>query len=306
MIHHLGHIFQKSYFLRLTVLLALLTVVTAGNFYLHRLSESLPSVLSSSSGTVLLQTLQQTIPPETVVTLHAVTTSGLAFAHSEVIFDPALVRLAAEPVIVGPLGNINQVTSMQVANTTGRVIVTLGLDPSLRSSPPTGTIPLLYLKFGPVPGASGSVLISIDHPRTQLVDINASPISTTALNQVLIIDNSLPTSTPTLPPPTPTSIAATFPTATATRTPTSTLTPTRTPTRALVTKSLLPTSTPVPPTITSAPVTPVPVTCGTGVCRGYYSSAESACSVSCSGNKTCSPSAVSCGGLTCYRRLCIK
>lgn len=167
----------------------------------------------------------------------------VAFVRVTINFDKAKVKLISEPVVLSNhlFGKQVSLTSMAGANNNGKISYIVGLDPSKFTTPPSGIINLLRLRF-----SSNTDLINqqsrilIFNSETEIVDINANNISYDSKNVSLSINPITAASTATA-----TSTSTSTPTSTGTATPTSTATPTFTPTPR-------PTST-VRPTITSAP-----------------------------------------------------
>lgn len=122
----------------------------------------------------------------------------ISFVHTEITFDPKLLKLTQEVDWVSTALTRNMMmTTMAQANTTGKIIMIVALDPAKKDNPPSGTFQLAALHFMPNTTASNvSAPITFITSALQLVNADAIPfgiVSTGATAQI----NLVPTPTPT-------------------------------------------------------------------------------------------------------------
>lgn len=90
----------------------------------------------------------QTLPPDSLFQVWITADYPVAEANVEINFNPNLLKLTAEPDFKNTaLANFVHVTLLSEANQTGKMVLTLELDPQNNTSP-TGTFLLSTLKFG--------------------------------------------------------------------------------------------------------------------------------------------------------------
>jgi len=201
--------------------------------FVSRLDNKKPKLTSqaeNSQAQVYLTPAKANLPPESAVQLSIYTEIPVSFAHFEITFDKNIVKLSKDISINGPLTRVVKPISISQANTNGRVIIILGLDPSNRNNPPTGDINLAQLTFTTnTSSLNQTSTISCDVTKSQLVAKSTTIFNIAAFSSVLTVNPVSLTNTP-IPP---------------TNTPVPTRTPTPKP----------PTQTPAP-TLTSSP-TPI-------------------------------------------------
>ena len=199
-----------------------------------------------------------TLPPQSTFGVWVDSDTSIGFADVELTFDPKIVKLTQEIEITSSLTRKIRVTSMSEANSTGKVSIIVGLDPSKVSTPPSGAFQIANITFG-VNTTSENVTSSINYDTSsmQMTAIDESAVNLMAAGLDLIINpaatiapTSIPTTTPTVKP-TATATPTTKPTTTATPTikpttaPTATAKPTSTPTvKPTATPTITPTTTP--------------------------------------------------------------
>jgi len=246
---------------------------------------------SANTAQIAIQPAQASATPDTALQLWTTTSAPTGFIQVEIAFTPAVLKLSSDIILTNTdFTRIIKQTPYAEANTTGKIVLVLGLDPAKRTTPPQGTMQIATLPFTAVLPAvipttqvtvsgSGSTIVSMD---TTLMGITATgstislPIPTptptnspTPTPTLLPTPTTTPTSTPTRTPtptstptrtPTPTPVITTYPSPSTTIVPTSTNTPTMTPTKTPTpTITPLPTNTPMP-TITNSPTpTPTPI-----------------------------------------------
>jgi len=87
------------------------------------------------------------LPPANNFGVWLTSDSPVAFADVKITFDKSLIKLTREASPSGSLARVVQVTSMAEANSTGQMRVVVGLDPSQRTSPPSGAFQIADLSF---------------------------------------------------------------------------------------------------------------------------------------------------------------
>ena len=99
------------------------------------------------SASVSFQLQNWSLPPANTFGVWINSDSPVAFADIELTFDPSLVKMTQEISLTNSLTRKIKVTSMADANSTGKVSIVLGLDPSMLSSPPSGAFQLANITF---------------------------------------------------------------------------------------------------------------------------------------------------------------
>ena len=171
---------------------------------LHPQQVTTRAVVHQAKVSVLPATLS--LPPNGALQIWATTDSPLAFVNVEVTFNPAVVKLTQEVALTtSAWGRVIQQTTMATANTTGKLTLVVGLDPTHVQTPPTGTFQLATLSFGANTTASNATTtVTITSASSQLVAVDTTVFAVTTAGSSIIV-NPLPTPTPTVAvTPTPT------------------------------------------------------------------------------------------------------
>lgn len=139
------------------------------------------------------------LPPNGTLQLWATTDSPLAFFSVQMTFDPAVVKLTAEPALTtSAWGRVIKQTTMAAANTTGKIDLVIGLDPKPTGATPSGTFQLATLQFGANTTASNATATaSFTSAVTQLVAVDTTVFTVTTVGSSMIV-NPTPTPTPTI------------------------------------------------------------------------------------------------------------
>ena len=213
---------------------------------------------------VAFQLASWDLPPQGTFGIWVNSDSPVAASDVELSFDPKLVKMTSEVAIKTALTRKIKVTSMTEANTTGKISIVLGLDPSMFGNPPLGAFQIADLTFDSNTSSKDvSTKITFTNPGMQIVAVDQSVFNLTTTGTDLAINKTSPTPGPTeIPTATPTSTLTPAPSILPTPTPIPTPTPTKTP---VVTP--IPTATPIPttpttpkPTVTAVPTAiPTPV-----------------------------------------------
>lgn len=223
---------QLGKILLLIAVVVMLSVTMYFSNVLIKNSQSLNAGAANGNAEIFLEPSVVTIPPDGLVHLWVTTDKQLGFVAIDLTFDPTLIKLAQEitlPTLT--LERSLKVTTMAQANTTGKISVVLGIDPTGLETAPTGSFPIANLKFSKNTTISNKVAtLSVDPASSQLVDLGAIPFNLTFKNASFTIN---PVDSPIATP-----IASVTPTIVPTPT------PTKTPVASPIT-SIKPTSTPV-------------------------------------------------------------
>lgn len=149
------------------------------------------------------------------------------FAHVTVTFDPQKIQLTKDPTLVATtLSRSIQSTSMATANATGKVIFTVGMDPTKISSYPTGMYHFATLTVKSVTGLSDQqASVQVLTAESQIVNTTAVAYSLSSAGSTITINPTQPTATSapvsgTPVPPTQTPIPTSTPVYAPTATPT--------------------------------------------------------------------------------------
>lgn len=170
----------------------------------------------------------QSLPPDSLVKVYIdARTNSLVFAKIVISFDPSKVRLSSEATVKPNFAKVVKVSTMEEANSTGKLVVAAGVVPGLPAA--TGiitdfvTFTLTSVSQQPDDSATLSLLAS----EMQLIDSAEIAEIPLIANSATYILNPSATSTPTpQPTPTPTPLPTFTPTPTVMPTPPPTSTPT--------------------------------------------------------------------------------
>lgn len=234
--------------------------------------QSLKTAASLHQASVYFQIANWCLPPESTFEVWVNSDSTVGFADVELTFDPTLVKLTSEITTYESLTRIINVSTMSNANSTGKISIVVGLDPSKIATPPSGTFRVASFKLNANATNSAVSTVNFDNANMQLVSMDQSAFTITTTGLTLNL-NSTPTPTPTTvptvtPTPMPTATATVKPTATPTTAPTATVTPT-----------VAPTSTPVVTSTSTPMVTSTPASTGKYQVSGVVTNSQSLASV---------------------------
>lgn len=166
-------------FVRLLII-ALLVLVLPFASYLSQQAVNLRS-RASASASLLFVPQTGILPPDHTVNLQLSTAASVSFVHVEVVFDRNKVILADEstPIVTNPqFQRLVVVSDKTTANTDGKIILALGVDPAAVA--PTGVFEIAKLPFTTVSTiANDSTQISVLDANVLLTDTDANPVSLT-------------------------------------------------------------------------------------------------------------------------------
>jgi 5-hydroxyisourate hydrolase-like protein (transthyretin family) len=216
----------------------------------------------SNTAQVNLQPAQISAAPNATLQLWATTSAPTGFIQVEITFTPSVMKLSSDITLVNTsLTRIIKRTPLAEANSTGKIILALGLDPAKRATPLSGSMQIATLAFAAVtPAIISSTQVTISGTATSVVGMDAALMNISATSSTISLP--VPTPSPTKSP-TPTPTSTPIPTPSPTTTPIPTHTPTSTPTPVTTIypsppTTVKPTTTPTP-TITNTPTkTPTP------------------------------------------------
>lgn len=115
--------------------------------------------------------LSLTLPPTQTTELVAdLGSHGLAFAHVELTFDPALVRVDGEITTTPTLSTVVRKTNPDEANKTGRIVLAVALPPG-EQEPPTGTVTLATIPLTSAARGRTTSSLAVDSDQTQLITL---------------------------------------------------------------------------------------------------------------------------------------
>ena len=217
------------------LLLAIPIIATFFIFKEVQRRQSISTGASAHQASLNFQVDSSSLPPESSFDVWVNSDSIISFSDIQITFDPNVVRLTSEVSPYSSLARVIKVTPMSEANTTGRISIVLGLDPSQLSSPPSGAFRIAKLNLNTKTANSLTTTVSFGNANIQIVSNDQSVFDLTTTGLTLTL-NPTPTPIPTIVP-TPTTVPTTVPTVAPTPTP-------------------VPHPSPVAPTITPAP-TPV-------------------------------------------------
>ena len=115
-------------------------------------------------------------------------TNQIGFTRVELTFDTSKIKLNSEIQTTNKLKTVVQKTSMADANSSGRVVIALGLAAEDKANPPTGVFDLATLVFkSNTSSPNQSASIVIDGGKVQIVDLVPNELSFTTRSANLTI-----------------------------------------------------------------------------------------------------------------------
>lgn len=189
--------------------------------------QSLRTKAAIHQASIYFQVSSWALPPESSFDVWVNTDSQTSFVDAEITFDPNVVKLTGEITTYPTLGRVIKVTSMNDANSSGKVSIVLGLDPSQIPNTPSGTFRIATIKLNANTLSSLSTKVNFDNTKSQLVASDQTQFTTSVTGLTLNL-NPTPTPTPIVSPTptvTPTPGPPTAPPQTTTPKPTPTPTP---------------------------------------------------------------------------------
>ncbi len=162
----------------------------------------------------------QTLPPNASSRLMLDSgSSRIGFVAATVDFNTTKAQLTGEVTTNSRLGRVIRVTDRATANSTGKVEIVLGLNPSQRSNAPSGVFEIASLPFTSVVTSQQSMVLNIRTPQVVDMSENNLNVNITAGNMTLNPPGSGGNT------PTPTRVSTPTPAATSSPRPTNTPTP---------------------------------------------------------------------------------
>lgn len=164
-------------------------------------NQSLKSKAGTYSANVLFQLSNSSLPPESTFQVWFNTSAPVAFASTEINFDPTLVKMTKEVTLTSTvLIRTIKVTPMAEANTTGKIYIILGLDPTKLTTSPTGAFQIADITFNALTtGSNVSTALTFNTNGMQVVSTDQTLFSLSSNNLTLTLN---PTATPSPVPST--------------------------------------------------------------------------------------------------------
>jgi hypothetical protein len=235
----------KKHFVYIILILAGAGIALYSQF--PELFQGYDASAAENTAQINLQPSQVSASPATTLQLWATTSAPTGFVAVEIDYTPAVIRLTGDITLTNSkLTKVIKQTSYSEANSTGKLFLTLGLDPAYKANAPQNSMQLGTLNFAAVtPAVISTTDVSVSGTYSSVVGMDATFMNISASGAVVTLPVIGPTTTVT-PTPITTIVPTRTPTITPTRTPT--ITPTRTPTSTLRPNQ---TATPTPLTTTA-------------------------------------------------------
>ncbi len=133
------------------------------------------------------------LPPDQTFSLMFDSKSySLAYAKVEITFDHSLINLTDEIQITNNMGNVIKKTSKDEANSTGKIVIVLGVQAD--NQPSTGLFEFANLPFGIVTTSPHqSINLSVIDQEVQLINININEVPFTSQSAIINPATYLPT-----------------------------------------------------------------------------------------------------------------
>lgn len=160
--------------------------------------QSINSSASISQANIFFQVNEALLPPETDFLLLVNTDSAVGFIKAEINFDPSLIKLTKSiDLSASPLKKVIKITSLEEANSTGKIEIVVGLEPSSLISAPLGNMQIASLSFTPNTQLVGAVTnLNISTLNSQVVGIDSSQFSIVSSNATLTLNSVSSTPSP--------------------------------------------------------------------------------------------------------------
>lgn len=151
---------------------------------------------------IILSAPSDVMPPNSVVSLEVDTgTHQLGFAQVTLLFDKDKIQLTNEIKPSDVLKTVVVKSTMQEANASGVIELSLGLATQDRGNAPTGKSLLATLQFAAKSSATNdTTLISIDQANSQIVDQTPQALTMSGANFEFTLNYVAPTTAPTNSP----------------------------------------------------------------------------------------------------------
>ncbi|RJR29085.1 hypothetical protein C4564_03505 [Candidatus Microgenomates bacterium] len=186
---------------KIVYLVATLIAIPVVLILISRPSIFFPSAQSVQSQ-IILTSANNVMPPNSVVSLEVDTgTHQLGFAQVTLLFDKDKIQLASEIKPSDVLKTVVVKSTMQEANASGVIELSLGLATQDRGNAPTGKSLLATLQFTSKSSATNdTTLISIDQANSQIVDQTPQALTMSGANFEFTLNYVAPTAAPTNSP----------------------------------------------------------------------------------------------------------
>lgn len=194
------HKFQISKLVTSFLILTMLAVTMYFANVLIKQSQNLSIGAASGTANIFFEPAKIAMPADSLINLWVTTDKPLGFIATEITFDKSLINLSQEITLPTPsLKRVINITSMSEANSTGKIKIVLGVDPSGLTTAPTGSFALAGLKFTSKTSLSNKeTTLFLSSANSQLVDLNATPFTTTVTPGYISLNPvASPTATPT-------------------------------------------------------------------------------------------------------------
>lgn len=155
---------RKSSFINQSSLKRVVALILLLNLFSHR-------AFAAADVRLFFSPESLTLPPAQTIELVAdLGPHQLAFAHIELAFDPALIRVDGQITTTPTLSTVVRKTNPDEANKTGRIVLALALPPG-EQEPPTGTVTLAKIPFTSTNNgnANQTTTLRVDPERTKLI-----------------------------------------------------------------------------------------------------------------------------------------
>lgn len=202
----------------LIVLIGALIGIVAVVFLIQRITQTLTGAFGETVNVSLVPNNAQ-MPPDRSISIYVnAKTNKIGFSRVKVSFNPQKIKLASEAIQTNTLATVLEKTTMAQANTTGTLILALGLATFDKATPPTGTFEIARLPFTTVSTIKNdSTTVTIDNADIQIAEMaqSALPHTTTGITINLntsVVPTPIDTNTVTLTPVEDTYVSAYKPT----------------------------------------------------------------------------------------------
>jgi hypothetical protein len=175
---------------RLVYIILVISILAIAMFTTHpEWFQKYNTKAATNTAQITLQPAQVNAIPTTTVQLWTTTSASTGFVNVEIDFNPSRIRLTNDATLTSTtLTRLVRRTSFAEANTTGKLFLTLGLDPSKRSNPPQGTMQLGTLNFTAVtPAVIALTPVTVSQTTSSVVGMDAALMSVTSSGTIVYL-----------------------------------------------------------------------------------------------------------------------
>lgn len=175
----------------------IVSLIVAQEISVKRLNRSKASV---GNAKIFIQPVLATIPPNKTLQVWITVDKPVGFVEASLSFDPSKIALTQDLIFTNiQLSRVIDKSTLIQANTTGKFLFAIGLDPTQIATAPTGTFQLASIEFiSKTTTSDVSTNISFDATKTSAVDMGVIGFTMTTQGANVVLNPTVvSTATPT-------------------------------------------------------------------------------------------------------------